>query len=206
MSVAKTGRWILAGNVLTKAASKGKLAIINTVRKEAFLHQRAIVFGIRGQRPGGKRFRALSRWTIRKRKGRGFKGTKALIDRGDLIGSVKTVGPIGGDFFVGVLRTARSRDGKNLMNVAQIHEDGLSRNIVLKVDEKGSRGTRATVRQWFMALFLKGLIKAPLKKSTKTITIRGIPARPFIEPIFQKLKRGQEKRMMNTLTQSLLGV
>ncbi len=75
--------------------------------------------GIRSQSPAGIAFRALAASTIA-RKG----SSSALIDQGDLIGSITTRKAKPGVYFVGLLRNALNRDGTSLTNIGPVHEFG----------------------------------------------------------------------------------
>lgn len=81
--------------------------------------------GIRNQAPGGRPFRALRPSTIahKRRKGK----SKTLIVTGSLLGSIKAerLGPLAA--FVGVARTARGGDGRNVFDVALALEFGTQR-------------------------------------------------------------------------------
>lgn len=178
------------------------VAISKALGKEALMHERDIKLGITFQNPGGKRFRRIAFFTRVNRKAQGFSGTKALIVGGDLRAAVKTTGPIGGtDWFVGIKRTATNSAGDKLMDIALVAEFGHKKPIVIQVDQKGKNGK--TPRDYFMALFLKGFIKAPLKASTTILVIRRIPPRPFLKPVQDKHRPGQEKRIMDSIFQTL---
>lgn len=197
-AVSRSGDWAFAAGFLGRIGARTKGALELSVRREALLAEREMKKGIAEQAPGGKTFKALSEWTLIKRKAQGFRGSKALIRRGDLRRSIKTVGPVGGAFFTGVLRTARGRAGQPLVNVARVHEFGAT--IVLNVDKRGRKG--GTVRQYFWALVKKGLLQKPLKESTKFLVVT-VPPRPFIRPVFEKLTPGREARMTQTIAGAL---
>lgn len=72
--------------------------------------------GIRKQRSG---WAALSSLTV-DRKG----SSKALFDRGDLIGGIKSTRVKSGLVFVGVLRKEKDRNGGQLVDIAAVHEHG----------------------------------------------------------------------------------
>jgi phage gpG-like protein len=96
-------------------------AISRALGVEAMSLTRNIVLGIRNQAPAGEPFMPLMHKTI-KRKG----SSKALIDHGDLIGSInaKMITNDGLMWFVGVNRGKRNRTGNDLVNIAEIHEFG----------------------------------------------------------------------------------
>lgn len=98
-------------------------AVYRAAGQEAHLLRTMMVKGIRMQRPGGKKFKPLAPATIAARKGGG--STKALIDDGDMIRSIKVVPLFGGEvFFVGIHKTAVDKKGNVLANIAEVHEFG----------------------------------------------------------------------------------
>lgn len=199
MSVSRTGNWAVVAGFLGAVQAKATGALTTALNREALRAERLMKEGIRKQAPGGKVFKALSAWTIIKRKAQGSRGRKALIQHGDLRRSIKTVQTREG-FFVGVQRTARGRAGQPLVNVAAVQEFGAT--MVLNVDKEGP--TKKTIRSYFLALVAKKLIKKPLKAGTKFIVVR-IPPRPFINPVFKKMQNGQERRIGNDVS-ALLGL
>ena len=119
MGVERTGDWkkakaLLAGNVGAKPA----LALRQATIKNAVLLVREIKRGIRSQSPGGQQFAQLALSTI-EAKG----SSKALIDTGFLMNSI-TQRMLKDRAFVGLLRTAQSRDGEALANIGAIMEYG----------------------------------------------------------------------------------
>lgn len=105
------------------------------VQQEAHLFRKLVVQGIREQAPGGKAFKPLSPLTLALRQLRGFRGTKALMVRGDLRNSITVQRAGMGAAFVGILRTARGKNGQSLANVAELNEFG-SRPIVIRITQK----------------------------------------------------------------------
>lgn len=200
-AINRTGQWAIVAGFIGNVRAKSTAALENALKREALRAERLMKEGIQKQAPGGKVFTALSAWTKIKRKAQGGRGTKALIRHGDFRRSIKTVTTSEGSF-VGVLRTARGREGQPLVNVAAVHEFG--KTMVLNVDKPGR--TKKTVRSYFMALFAKKLIKKPLKRTTKFLVIK-IPARPFINPVFKQMQKGQGNRITRDVAATLgLGV
>jgi hypothetical protein len=107
----------------------------------------------------------------------GGTGTKALINTGDLVNSIRAIHQ-GDRSFIGVLRTARTRDGKSLVNVASIHEFGVGPKAVV-LTAKARRFLAVMYRQM-------GIPPKVGKGGGGTVTIR-IPARPFVRPVFKML-------------------
>ena len=114
--------------------------------------------GIVSGSPGGKTFKPNSPLTIA-RKG----SSKPLIDKGDLVGSITYQIIDSDNVFIGVKKGAkRNKDGKDLSEIAAVHEFGCT----IKVTPK--------MRAY---LHYQGV---HLKPSTQMIYI---PARPFLRPV-----------------------
>lgn len=180
MAIVRVGDWALAHRILTGGAQRVKRAIDRAVLQEAHFMRSKIVEGLRDQAPAGQRFRPLAPSTLAIRRFKRFRGTKALINRGDLRNSI-AVHRDGGNAFVGVLRSARGRSGQPLANVAELNEFG-SRPIVIRVTPKMRR---------FLAAALKGSGGGGGGGGGGGtggigIIVVQIPARPFIRPIVEK--------------------
>ncbi len=174
-----TGDWRRAARILGTGTRVIRRALDVAVRQEAQFFRRKVVEGFREQAPGGSRFEPLKETTLAIRRFTGFRGTKALIVRGDLRNSIKVVtrrGPLGTEAFIGVLRSARSRDGKDLVNIAAVHEFG-SKTFLIEVTP--------AMRKFLAAAFsqeLGGLSGGRGGLSRGVIVVK-IPARPFLQPV-----------------------
>jgi len=185
IGVNKTGDWTRAALTLGAAPRALHLAIDRAVLQEAQFFRKKVVEGFREQAPGGQKFKPLSEATLAIRRFTGFGGTKALIKKGDLRNSVKVAKKMtatGAEAFVGVLRSARSKDGKDLHNIAAIHEFGFG-PIIIEVTP--------AMRRFLMAAFraeLKGFGSGPSSKGTMKngILVIFIPPRPFIRPVAER--------------------
>lgn len=193
-AVRKVGDWKAAHRILAAGPLKLQKAMDRAVLKEAHLYRKEIVQGIAKQAPGGQAFSPLSETTLATRQFRGFRGTKALIVRGDLRNSI-TVVSRRGEAFVGVLRTARGREGQKLVNVAEVHEFG-SKPIVIAMSEKMRRLLHKMFRE--AGLPPKGGGGAP-------VIVVQVPARPFLKPVFDKLSPGTPKRFAMRVAAELGG-
>ena len=104
----------------------------------------------------------------------GGSGTKTLIEGGGLRSSISVV-PFGGGVFVGV-RRGRSSRGKDVVNIAQIHEGGAQFTQVM-TDRQ---------RRFIFAMLKKagklGQTSATASAGGASVRVR-IPARPFIGPV-----------------------
>lgn len=178
-TVLRVGDWALAARLLRTGAARARTAVDHAVQQEAQFLRRKVVEGIREQAPGGQAFDPLAPATIAKRNLRGFRGTKALLVRGDLRNSFIVRRTGWGSAFVGILRTARGRDGQPLANVAELNEFG-SRPIVIHVSPQ-------------MAAFLGALARASGHDGVgggggirTGIVVVQIPPRPFIRPVVER--------------------
>lgn len=181
MPIERVGDWMLAHRILTGGAARVRRAIDRAVLQEAQFMRSKIVEGLRNQAPAGQAFRPLAETTIAVRRFKRFRGTKALLNRGDLRNSI-AVHREGGNAFVGVLRSARGRSGQPLANVAELNEFG-SRPIVIRVTPKMKRFLAAALSKSGSAGIGGGGGRGG---SAAGIIVVQIPARPFIRPIVEK--------------------
>jgi len=175
--VKKIGPWSRIGKLLASAPQRMQAAFDKALLQEAQFLRTKIVEGIREQAPGGRAFTPLAPTTLAIRQFRGFHGTKALLVQGDLRNSI-TVTKDGDQVFVGVLRTARNRAGKSLVDIAALHEHG-SRPIVIRLTPKARAFLHAAFRH-------AGLDRPSSGQPSTGIAVIQIPARPFLAPVFEK--------------------
>jgi phage gpG-like protein len=108
----------------------------------------------------------------------------ALIASGDLRTSI-TVTEVT-QVFVGVHRTAKTRTGQSLVDIAALHEHG-SRPIVTKLTPKA--------RAFLHAAFRNAGLDAPHGGQPSTgIAVIQIPARPFLAPVFESTREKRRSR------------
>jgi phage gpG-like protein len=179
----KTGQWNAARRVLVGGGRRLGSAIHIAVRREAERLRKEIVLGITSQSPGGQAFKPLTRLTIAERRLKGFKGTKALMRRGDLRNSIAVVAR-GDEAFVGVPRSS----GK--MNIAKIHEFGTDPFVV---------PITPRMRAFLAVLYRKALGRKKASKSAGSgpgYVIIQIPARPFLRPAFDVWRVGVQRRLL----------
>ena len=178
-----------ASKAMTGWRLKLPKAIDQQMRRQAHRLRAITVKGIRDQAPGGKQFEPLAESTIAMKK-----SSKALIDNGDLLRSIG-VDELGeASYFVGVNRSAQDEDGGELYNLAEIHETGVP-PFAIPVTDK--------MRRFWMAMFIKGVFKAPLKSGTSVIMHGGIKARPFLEPSMAQWATDVERQFTEGLAKSL---
>jgi hypothetical protein len=192
--IGRTGPWGTARRILASSPARIQKAVDVATLQEAHYFRRLVVEGLREQAPGGKAFKPLAPLTLALRKLKNFRGTKALLVRGDLRNSI-TVNKLGpGAAFVGVLRTAKGRNGQPLANVADLNENG-SRPIIIRITQKMREllGRAA-------ALAGKGSDgKSPTgggggsSSSTGIMVIR-IPPRPFLRPVLDEHFKPEDVR------------
>lgn len=174
--------WELAAQILGAAPKKVRKAISIAVFREA--HR--IASDMRRRYREGPHI-PLSPLTLAARRhpapstGRSkFGGSKPLIVTGSLAAAPRVVPATPDDsarYFVGILRNAKSKDGRALVSVAEIHEFG--KTIVMKLTPK--------MRRYLFGVLLKQAGASPNGSSgsgTGLIVIR-IPARPVIRPAFE---------------------
>jgi hypothetical protein len=177
------GDWARARQAVSVSAQRRiDLAWRKAILQEAHFWRKEIVQGLTKQAPGGKRFKPLAESTILKRKSEGFAGRKALIRTATFRRNIK-VSERSNNVFIGVLRGTRTSDGKDMVNIARVHEEG--RVIVIKVTPK--------MRKYFFAM-LKRMGAVPTGGSggfKRGILVIKIPARPFIGPIRDKMTKSR---------------
>lgn len=176
------GDWDKLANI-GSIGQRFQRSVTQSLIQQAHILRTGVVKGIASGAPGGKPFAPLSAMTIAMRKFKGFGGTKPLNRTGSLRGSVVVhraggSGP-GGAVFIGILRQSRSKDGKSLVNIGEIHEYGRT----------WTQAMTAKSRRFLFAVMKKSGI-APSGSGGKgggagkvTITI---PARPFLGPVFEQ--------------------
>jgi hypothetical protein len=177
IEVKKIGPWSRVGQLLASAPRRMQAAVDKALLQEAQFLRSKIVEGLREQAPGGRAFTPLAPTTLAIRQFRGFRGTKALLVQGDLRNSI-TVVKDGDRVLVGVLRTARSRTGKSLVDIAALQEHG-SRPIVMRLTPRARAFLHAAFRR-------AGLDEPSGARPGTGIAVIQIPARPFLAPVFKK--------------------
>lgn len=193
MTVRKTGDWAMARRMLASAPLKLKKAAEAALRQEAHELRKEIVQGLTRQAPGGQAIKPLSPLTLAARRRAGFRGTKALIRRGDLRGAIAVV-MRGSKAFIGVPRKARGKDGKPVIDVAELNEFG-SDPIVIPMTPR--------MRRYLFALMRDAGVERKVG-ARKGVVVTSIPARPFLRPAFRRFKKGAQKRFLERLSKRLV--
>ena len=192
MAVSRTGDWARARRLLTAAPQRLQAAISTAVRQEAHALRNEIVQGLTSQAPGGETLKPPSPLTIAARQLEGFGGSKALIVRGDLRNSI-TVIVQGDEAFIGVSRSARSKDGASMVDLAKLHEFG-GAPVIIPMTPKMRR---------FLFALLRQAGKEPTGGSGRGVIVVQVPARPFLRPAFDKFREGASKRFLERVAKEL---
>ena len=192
MAVSRTGDWARARRLLTAAPQRLQAAIGTAVRQEAHALRNEIVQGLTRQAPGGEPLKPPSPLTIAARELEGFGGTKALIVRGDLRNSI-TVFVQGDEAFIGVSRSARSKDGASMVDLAKLHEFG-GPPVIIPMTPKMRR---------FLFALLRQAGKEPTGGSGRGVIVVQVPARPFLRPAFDKFREGAGRRFLERVAREL---
>jgi phage gpG-like protein len=192
MAVSRTGDWARARRLLTAAPQRLQAAVSAAVRQEAHALRNEIVQGLTSQAPGGETLKPPSPLTIAARQLEGFGGTKALIVRGDLRNSI-TVIVQGDEAFIGVSRSARSKDGASMVDLAKLHEFG-GPPVIIPMTPKMRR---------FLFALLRQAGKAPTGGSGRGVIVVQVPARPFLRPAFEKFREGASRRFLERVAREL---
>jgi phage gpG-like protein len=192
MAVSRTGDWARARRLLTAAPQRLQEAIGTAVRQEAHALRNEIVQGLTRQAPGGEPLKPPSPLTIATRQLEGFGGTKALIVRGDLRNSI-TVFVQGDEAFIGVSRSARSKDGASMVDLAKFHEFG-GPPVIIPMTPKMRR---------FLFALLRQAGKEPTGGSGRGVIVVQVPARPFLRPAFDKFREGASRRFLERVAREL---
>jgi phage gpG-like protein len=192
MAVSRTGDWARARRLLTAAPQRLQAAIGTAVRQEAHALRNEIVQGLTSQSPGGEPLKPPSPLTIAARQLEGFGGTKALIVRGDLRNSI-TVIVQGDEAFIGVSRSARSKDGASMVDLAKLHEFG-GPPVIIPMTPKMRR---------FLFALLRQAGKEPTGGNGRGVIVVQVPARPFLRPAFDKFREGASRRFLERVAREL---
>jgi phage gpG-like protein len=192
MAVSRTGDWARARRLLTAGPERLNAAIGTAVRQEAHALRNEIVQGLTRQAPGGEPLAPPSPLTLAARQLEGFGGTKSLIVRGDLRNSI-TVVVDGDEAFIGVSRSARSKDGAAMTDLAKLNEFG-GPPVIIPMTPKMRR---------FLFALLRQAGKEPTGGSGRGVIVVQVPARPFLRPAFDKFREGASRRFLERIAREL---
>lgn len=181
IGVQLVGDWGKANQILGDFDARFKQASERAMLQEAQFLRKEIVTYLR---EGG--VLPLNPKTLAVRAFTGFKGSKPLIRTADMRNAIQ-VTRVGDAVFVGILRTARSKGGRAIMNVAQLQEQGGT--VVVPITAKS--------RKFYHAALAKAGLSLPKSHGSgggAAIAIVHIPPRPFMAPAFEKWGKPDEVR------------
>ncbi len=193
MGVVRTGDWALARRLLAGGGARLKGAVATALRQEGQALRKEVVEGITSQAPGGQPITPLAPTTLAIRQFKGFGGSKALIQRGDLRNSITVVADED-EVFVGILRKARGKGGSSVANVAEIHEFGAGPFVVPMTPK---------MRRFLFAVLRKAGIEPSSSGGSKGAVVIQIPPRPFMRPAFEAFKTGVQKRFLARIARAM---
>lgn len=194
MNVRRTGDWDLARRILGSAASRVATAVHRAIQQEAQALRTQIVQGLTNQAPGGQQIRPLAPLTLAARRLDRFRGTKALIESGELRGSISVV-ERDNEVFIGVKRSARSKDGQSLVSLAELHEYG-GPPVVIPITPKMRR---------YLAALLQEAGQGPRSGAGggASVVVVQTPPRPFLRPAFERFRKGASRRFLDRVAEHL---
>ncbi len=188
----KTGDWAGAKELLSSCAIGFKAAIKDAVQNEAKELKEQTIKGLKTQAPGGDKLKPLSKLTQASRAMRGIRSAKALIAGGALLEAI-TVTIKGSQVFIGISPNATTSDGRSIEQAAVVQEFGAG-PIVIPM-------TPAMRRYLFAMMRKQGI--TPKAGSGDGVVIVNIPARPFLQPAFERFSKNVSSRFMDKISRKL---
>lgn len=197
-AIQKVGPWGPALASMGGMSGRFQRAVERAVKIETTVLRDQIRKGIRDQAPGGVPFKPLKDTTLAVRFFRRKRSTKALIVDADLLRSVnvKFSGRgVGIHATVGVHKEARGRSGKDMVNIAAVHEFG-TKPFAVPLTPKAIRFIMAAFRA-------AGLPPKSGGSGGRRVAIIQIPARPYLRPTFDKWRKGIQERFARWVSFSM---
>jgi hypothetical protein len=195
MDVRRTGPWPIARRLLAALPAHLAPVVRAAVAQEAHQLRAQLVDGLTQQAPAGAAFRALAPLTMAARRLRRFAGTKALLRTGDLRNSLGVLTTSAG-VFIGIARSARSADGRSLVDLAQVHEFGTA-PIIIPITP--------AMRRYLAMLFREAGRGRAAGPSAGVVVIQ-VPPRPFLRPVFAAFQHGLDARVLRRAERLLAGM
>ena len=181
--------------MLTGTGARFAAAAEGAVLEQAHRLRNEIVSGITDQAPGGRSLAEPSELTLARRRLLGFRGTKSLLVRADLRNSVSVI-KRGDTVFVGIARSAKSRDDEDLVDIASVQEFG-SNPIVIPITP--------AMRRFLGALFREaGRTPEPGAGSGAGVVVVQVPARPFLRPAMAAFSRDLDAKLAASVLRRFL--
>lgn len=193
-----TGNWAGAGRVLSRMGNPLVLqrAFDIAARREAHRIRRIMIEAFNKGGPEGVKWPPLATFTQLVSRALGFGDRKPLMRTGGLRNSIQ-VHDVDDGYFVGVHRSARGKDGKELINVALAQEEG-RRAFTVRVTP------RMRAFFYFLSIKTRGQIR-PISERTKYIAIGPAPARPFVAPVWEAEADKSASNMADSVRKSVMG-
>jgi hypothetical protein len=202
-TIRRVGQWRQAAVTLSRMTQhRLQEALDIAMLEEAQRARELLVRGVQSSAPGGRRFAPLADSTLLVRRalgGRGAGATKPLVKTGGLLRAFTVRQRKGEGAFAGILRSARSRNGQNLVNLMEVHERG--KTIAIKVTP--------AMRNFLMAMFRSAGTANPNAGGgglVRGVIVVRIPARPVFQPVFERYFKPSDvqKRVNRRLAPLLL--
>jgi hypothetical protein len=194
VTILRTGDWTRARDLIAKLPQEGARAFRGAVLQEAHQLRKQIVEGLNTQAPGGQPLKPLDDLTRAARRLRRFTGTKALIRRGDLRNGIAVI-ETGRAIFVGIPRSAVSQDGRSLLDIATIQENGTD-PIIIPITPR--------MRRFLAVLYREAGRDLPTGGGGgRGVVVVQVPPRPFLRPAFDRFRAGLERRILERTARGL---
>lgn len=193
------GDWEKAARILNGASERYAKAVERALLKEGHYLRGKIVAGIASGAPGGKAYLPLSPLTLAVRSQSGFGGTKPMNVTGAFRAGVVVVkegSGLSASVFIGIKRGTRTKDGKDLLNLAELHEFGKTYTYQMTAKQR---------RFLFAMLRAAGTVsKGGGGSGGTTVTI---PARPTFGPSFEAYAKPEDvrKRLLANIADGMGG-
>ncbi len=189
IAIRLTNSWVRVERMVGRLPAAVLRAERQALQQEAQFFRTKLVEGIKDQAPGGKAFKPLSPLTIAIRYFSRLRSTKALIERGDLLRSIRVHKLDEDKYFIGIHRTARNRFGKSLVDIGKMHEFGAG-PFVIRLTPK--------MRAFLHMAFRKMRLPESHGGHGSGQMVLRIPARPVFGPVLEKYgKRADVEKRMN---------
>lgn len=174
LGISLAGDWARALAIIARAPGRIRQALDRAVMREAQYLRGKIVSGIASGAPGGKAYAPLAPLTLAIRAASGFGGSKPMVRTGTFRNSVVAV-RVGEGVFVGIKRGTPAANGKDMVNLAELHENG--KTFTYRMTDKQRRFLFAMLRKG-------GGGGGGSSGGGGNVTVR-IPARPTFGPVFE---------------------
>lgn len=181
LRVEKVGQWPEVRNAMNLAGTRMGKAISLAIKQEANFLRDEIKSNLKsGGTKYGKGFKRLAKNTLAARKIARIRSTQPLKAKSKLINAIRTHRKGKNSYFIGVSNKVRASKGGRLADVAQKNEEGAK--IIIDTAKVGGAYLR-----FLGYLFSKSGGSGSGGRKGRRIIVINIPARPFIQPVYDKL-------------------